>query len=113
MTAYEEIFRKNRYPGTGEIVRCRKSGTLWRVMEREVWQQVEEDSLTGESRLIPFFYFSFWRLQDGVPPRVGEMLGFLCHPEDGDFAANWEVLTAASTRSAVRTPGVSAVLRLN
>ncbi len=109
---YEEIFRQNRFPRTGEIVRCRKSGTLWRVMEREVWQKLEEDPLTGESFIVPRFYFSFWRIQDGVPPRVGEMLGYLFHPEDS-FTDNWEVLTDAGAKTVVRTPGVSAVLRLN
>ncbi len=112
MRGYEEIFRQNRFPKTGEIVRCRKSGTLWRVMEREVWQKLEEDPLTGESFIVPLFYFSFWRLQDGVPPRVGEMLGYLCHPED-NFTDNWEVLNDNRTQTVVRNPGVSAILRLN
>jgi hypothetical protein len=110
---YEEIFRENRFPKTGEVVRCRQSGTLWRVMEREIWQKVEEDSLTGESWIVPYCYFSFWRIQDGVPPRVGEMLGYLCNPEDDNFAATWEVLYDTSGRAAARKPAISAIYRLN
>ena len=113
VTRSEEIFSQNRFPKTGEVVRCRKSGTLWRIMEREVWQKVEEDPLTGQSWIVPFFYFSFWRIQDGVPPRVGEMQGYLCHPEDKIFADNWEVLTAPSARAAPGKPAISAIFRLN
>jgi len=107
------IFHQKRFPKTGEVVRCRKTGTLWRIMEREVWQKVEEDPLTGESWIVPFCYFSFWRIQDGVPPRVGEMLGYLCHPEDDNFADNWEVLSAPSGKAAARKPAISAIFRLN
>lgn len=113
VTGYEEIFRQNRFPKTGEVVRCRKSGTLWRIMEREVWQKVEDDPLTGESLIVPFFYFSFWRIQDGVPPRVGEMLGYLCLPEDDHFAEDWEVQSDPSGMAAARKPAISAILRLN
>ena len=113
VTGYEKIFRENRFPKTGEVVRCRKSGTLWRVMEREVWQKVEEDPLTGESQIVPFCYFSFWRIQDGVPPRVGEMLGYLCNPEDDDFADTWEVLYDTGGWAAARKPAISAIFRLN
>lgn len=107
------IFNQNSFPKTGEVVRCRKSGTLWRIMEREVWQKVEEDPLTGQSWIVPYFYFSFWRIQDGVPPRVGEMQGYLCHPEENNFADNWEVLSDHGGRSAARKPKISAIYRLN
>ena len=113
VTGYEEIFSQNSFPKTGEVVRCRKSGTLWRIMEREVWQKVEEDPLTGQSRIVPFFYFSFWLIQDGVLPRVGEMLGYLCHPEDDNFADNWEVLSDSIGRAAVTKSVISESFRLN
>ena len=113
VTGDRMIFRQNSFPKTGEVVRCRKSGALWRIMEREVWQKVEEDPLTGESRIVPFLYFSFWRIQDGVPPRVGEMLGYLCHPEEDHFAEDWEVLYDLNGRAAARKPAISAIFRLN
>ena len=113
VTRDEEIFRQNGFPKTGEVVRCRQSGILWRIMEREVWQKVEEDPLTGESLIVPFCYFSFWRIQDGVPPRVGEMRGYLCNPEEDNFAETWEVLDDPSGRVAARKPAISAILRLN
>ena len=91
VTGYEEIFQKKGFPRTGEVVRCRRSGALWRVMEREVWRRLEVDPITGEERIVPLFYFSLWRLQEGVPPRVGEMLGFLVHPETDNFAERWEL----------------------
>ncbi len=95
LARWEKLFRHYGYPKTGEVVRCRKTGDLWRVMEREVWQRIEADPLTGESLIVPCCYFSFWRLQDGLPPRVGEMLGYLCRGRD-DFAADWEVVSAAN-----------------
>ncbi len=109
---YEEIFRQNRFPLTGEIVRCRKSGTLWRVMERELWQRLEEDSLTGESRIVPLFYFSLWRLQEGVPLRVGEMQGYLCRRRE-IFAADWELVSSANVSPAVAAPERSPFVRLH
>lgn len=98
MPEYDEVFRQRGIPRTGEVVRCRQSGSLWRVLEREVWQRLEEDPVTGEDRVVPLFYLSFWRVQDGVPPRVGEMQGFLFHPADDNFASNWEVLNNPESR---------------
>jgi hypothetical protein len=91
-TEFDVVLQDQGLPRTGEIVRCKKCGTLWRVMEREVWQWVEGDAGNGEDRVVPLYYFSFWRIQDGVPPRVGQMLGFLCHAAQDEFASVWEVM---------------------
>lgn len=89
---FDAVLQEQGLPRTGEVVRCKKCGTLWRVMEREVWQWVEEDGKNGEGQVVPLFYFSFWRIQEGMPPRVGQMLGYLCHAADEEFASVWEVL---------------------
>jgi hypothetical protein len=90
---YGEVFREKGIPPVGGTVRCRQTGTLWRIMEREVWQQVKEDPLTQESQIVPCFFVSFWRIEKGVPPGVGQMVGQLYTLHDDNFACLWEVLT--------------------
>jgi len=37
---HDEVFRQKSLPGVGQIVRSKKYGTLWRIMEkREIWQR--------------------------------------------------------------------------
>jgi len=88
---YEEIIREKGLPLVGSTVRSKKYGTLWRVMEkREVWQNIEPDMKTGESRMIPAIYLSYWKVQPNVVPGVGKMMGFLYTLYDNTFEANWE-----------------------
>lgn len=91
MKEYEEIIRQKGLPEVGQCVRSRKHGTLWRVMEkREIWQNIESDPKSGESRMVPAIYLVYWRRQDGVPPGVGRMLGYLYTLYDNTFEANWD-----------------------
>ena len=93
MKEFEEIMRKKGLPRVGQTVRSKKYGTLWRIMEkRESWQTIEDDPDTKEPRLIPAIYLAFWRVQDGVPPGVGKMMGYLYTIYDNTFEANWEVV---------------------
>ena len=93
MNGFEEIFRSQGLPAAGSVVRCRKTNSLWRVMGREVWRWVEEPADSDGTQVVPRFYLSFWRIEAGVPPGVGQMLGHLYHPNDNSFAANWEIVT--------------------
>ena len=91
MKDFEEIIRQQKLPEVGQVVRSRKYGTKWRVMEKkEVWQNVDPDPKTGESRMIPAVYLNFWRVQEGVMPGVGRMMGFLYTLYDNTFELNWE-----------------------
>jgi len=88
---YEEIIREKGLPDVGVTVRSKKYGTLWRVMEKkEVWQNIEPDIKTGESRMIPAIYLSYWKVREDVAPGVGKMMGFLYTLYDNTFEANWE-----------------------
>ena len=79
MEDFEEIIRKKKLPNVGQTVRSKKYGTLWRVMEKkEVWQNIDPDPKTGETRMVPAIYLSFWKVQEGQPG-VGKMMGFV-HP---------------------------------
>ncbi len=93
MKAYEEIVQKKGLPAVGQVVRSKKYSTLWRIMEkREIWQSIEDDPITNEPRIIPSVYLCFWKVQDGVPPGVGKMMGYTYTLYDNTFEANWEIV---------------------
>jgi hypothetical protein len=93
MDRLNEIFRSQGLPEAGSVGRCRKTNSLWRVMEREVWRWVAEHPERQEALVVPSFSLSFWRIENGVPPGVGQMLGHLYRPNDNACAANWEIVT--------------------
>jgi len=91
MKEYEEILGKKGLPDVGQIVRSKRYGTLWRIMEkREVWQNIDDDPNTGEPRIAPAIYLAFWRVKEGMPPGVGKMMGYLYTLYDNTFETNWE-----------------------
>lgn len=93
MKEYEEIIRQKDLPNVGQTVLSKEYGTLWRVMEkREVWQAIEDDPQTKQPRLIPAIYLSYWRIQEGVLPGVGKMMGYTYTLYDNSFEANWEII---------------------
>ncbi len=90
---HDEVFRQKSLPGVGQIVRSRKHGTLWRVMEkREIWQNAVGDPKSGFPSLLPAIYLAYWRVEKGVLPGLGKMLGYSYTLHDNTFVANWEVL---------------------
>lgn len=94
MKGYEEILRKKGLPQVGQIVRSKRFGTLWRIMEkREVWQNIEDDPMTKEPRIVPAIYLAFWRVREGVQPGVGKMMGYLYTLYDNTFEVNWDIVS--------------------
>ncbi len=92
MKDYEEIMREKKLPNVGQTVRSKKYGTSWRVLEKkEVWQTIDPDPQTGETRMVPAIYLSYWKVQDGVMPGVGKMMGFLYTLYDNTFELNWHI----------------------
>jgi len=92
MKDFEEIIRQQKLPEVGQMVRSKKYGTQWRVIEKkEVWQNVDPDPKTGKSRMIPAIYLGFWRVQEGVMPGVGKLMGFLYTIYDNTFEQNWNL----------------------
>ncbi len=93
MEEYQTIMREKKLPSVGQTVKSKKYGTLWRVMEKkEVWQNIDPDPKTGEPRMIPAIYLSYWKIQEGAMPGVGKMMGFLYTLYDNSFALNWDVV---------------------
>ena len=91
MKDYEEIMRKKGLPEVGQVVRSKKYGTIWRVMEkRETWMNIADDPKSKEPRMIPSIYLSYWKVTENVPPGVGKMMGHLYTLYDNTFEANWE-----------------------
>jgi hypothetical protein len=92
MQEFVEILRKKGLPEVGQVVRNKKYGTLWRVMEkRESWQTIDDDPKTKQPRIVPAIYIVYWRLVEGVPPGVGKMMGYLYTLYDNTFEVNWEI----------------------
>ncbi len=87
---HDEVFRQKKLPNVGQIVRSRKYGTLWRVMEkREIWQNIEDDPQTS---MVPAIYLAYWKVQKGVLPGIGKMFGYAYTLHDNTFEANWEIV---------------------
>ena len=93
MKDYTKSSGKRSFPSVGQTVRSKKYGTLWRVMEKkEVWQNIQfPDPQTNEPRMVPAIYLSYWKVQDGIMPGVGKMMGFLYTLYDNTFELNWDV----------------------
>lgn len=92
MQDFEKIIKEKHLPEVGQVVRSKKYGTLWRVMEKkEVWQTIDPDPKSGETRMIPAIYLSYWKVQEGAMPGVGRMMGFLYTLYDNTFTLNWDL----------------------
>lgn len=66
MLTHEEIELRKHLPRVGDTVRSRKHGTLWRVMQKgERWAPMEDDPQTGNPRLVPAIYITFWKIVEG------------------------------------------------
>jgi hypothetical protein len=74
---HDEVITRKHLPRVGQTVRNKKYSTLWRVIEKkEVWQNTSDDPETGEPRIIPAIYLTYWRVKDGQRQGIGKMLGY-------------------------------------
>jgi solute carrier family 9B (sodium/hydrogen exchanger), member 1/2 len=93
MKEYEKIIKEKGLPSVGQTVRSKKYGTLWRVMEKkEIWRNIDPDPKSGESRMVPGIYLLYWKIEEGVSPGVGKMMGFEYTLYDNTFALNWDIV---------------------
>lgn len=91
---HEDVLREKHLPRVGQTVRSKKFGTLWRVMEkREVWQSTSDDPDSGDPRLVPAIYLSYWKVRPGVLPGIGKMMGYAYTLHDTTFETNWEIVS--------------------
>ena len=90
---HDDVIREKSLPRVGQIVRSKKYGTLWRVIEKkEVWQNTTDDPETGDARLMPAIYLSYWQIREGVQQGIGKMLGYAYTLHDNTFEANLEIV---------------------
>ena len=93
MKDFERIATEKGLPRVGQTVRSKTYGTLWRVLEKkEVWHNIEPDPKTGEARMVPAIYLSYWKVQEGTRPGVGKMMGFEYTLYDNTFTLNWDIV---------------------
>ncbi|MFC1880252.1 hypothetical protein ACFL2S_01980 [Thermodesulfobacteriota bacterium] len=88
---HDDVIRQKHIPRVGQTVRSRKYGTLWRVIEKkEIYQNTSDDPETGDPRLMPAIYLTYWRIKEGERQGIGRMLGYAYTLHDNTFEANWE-----------------------
>ena len=87
---HDDVIRGKKLPRVGQVVRSRKYGSLWRVIEkREVWQDTSDDPETGQPRLLPAISLTYTQVKNGQNP--GKKLDFAYTLNDNTFEANWEI----------------------
>ena len=92
LETHEQVLDMKHLPHVGEIVRSKKFGTLWRVMEeKEIWQNIEDDVATGEPRTIPAIRIAYWKINKEITPGTGKMLEYTYTLHDNTFEVNWEI----------------------
>ena len=90
---HDEVFWKKELPIVGQIVRSKMYNTYWRVMEkREIWQHTTNSPQSGKDDLLPTIYLAFWKVQKGVMPGVGKMLGYTYTLYDNTFELYWDIV---------------------
>jgi len=88
---HDDIIRKMNLPRVGQVVRSKKYGTLWRIIEKkEVWQNTSDDPEVGTPRMVPAIYLIYWKVKNGERQGIGKMLGYAYTLHDNTFEANWE-----------------------
>jgi hypothetical protein len=93
MKDYDKIIKEKGLPNVGQTVRSKKYSTLWRVMEKkEIWRNIDPDPKTNEPRMVPAIYLLYWKVEEGVSPGVGKMMGFEYTLYDNTFKLNWNIL---------------------
>jgi hypothetical protein len=89
---HDDVIREKHLPRVGQTVRSKKYGTLWRVTgKKEVWQDTEDDPVSGEPRLLPAISLSYIQIKEGQPPGTGKKLEYAYTRYDNTFEANWEI----------------------
>jgi len=90
---HDEVVKQKKLPNVGQIVRSKQYGTLWRIMEkREIWESTGDDPETRQPRLLPAIYLAYWKVQKGILPGIGKMMGYAYTLHDNTFDVNWEIV---------------------
>ncbi len=84
---------RKKLPDVGGIVKSKKYGTLWKIVdEKKVWQNTNDDPDTGDPRVIPAIDISYCRLKEGGIVDISKRMHFQYTLFDNTFESNWEVI---------------------
>ena len=102
---HDDVIREKRLPRVGQIVRSKKHGTLWRVIEKkEVWQNTADDIKTGQPRMFPSIYLSYRRFNEEKRQEMDSELGYTYTLHDNTFGLNWEIVDEETNVSGLTRP---------
>ncbi len=89
---FKQLRQKLELPRVGERVRCRKDGSLWKVIEeREIWLEDQNGDSMAKSP-VPAIELRLWREERGKEPGTGQTTYRIYRPGDSPFTAEFEII---------------------
>ncbi|RUM89647.1 MAG: sodium:proton antiporter [Thermodesulfatator sp.] len=89
---FKELRQKLQLPRVGERLRCRKDGSLWKVIEeKEIWLE-DHNGEGGKAIPVPAIELRLWREEKGIEPGKGQTTYRIYRPGDPPFTAEWEII---------------------
>ena len=89
---HDDVIREKKLPRVGQMVKSKKYGTHWRIIEKkEVWQNTADDPETGAPRMLPAIHLTYRQAAKGGM-EIGKTMGFAYTLYDNTFEANWEIV---------------------
>lgn len=81
---------KRSCPELGRRSAVKNMARFGELLKKKVWQNTSDDPETGNPRLMPAIYLTYWKIQKGERQGIGKMLGYSYTMHDNTFEANWE-----------------------
>ena len=90
---HDDVIKVKNLPRVGQLVRSRKYGTIWRVIEkREVYQNIADDIKTGRPRMVPAVHLTYRRCNVEKQPEMDKKMAYAYTLYDSTFKVNWEIV---------------------
>ena len=85
---FKELREKLGLPRTGERLRSKEFGTVWKVIgEKEIWLRD-----AGSSRAVPTIRLKLWKEESGTALGTGKTMTRNYTQGDTSFERQWEIL---------------------
>ena len=102
---HDDVIREKGLPRVGQIIRNRKYGTFWRVIEKtEVYQNTADDMKTGQPRMFPAINLVYRRFNVEKRQEMEDKLGYTYTLHDNTFGLNWEIVDEETNVSGLTRP---------
>jgi hypothetical protein len=92
---FKDLREKLELPRVGEVVRSKRHGTAWKIIEeKEVWIEGRADYKDPSRGLhpIPAIYLRYWCRDTSKGPGTGRTMSYRYSHQDPSFHTHWEVL---------------------